>query len=175
MIRISLENVPKGSQHDHAHRLLAEMLKDCGIEYGEDTEIVYGKYGKPSLAEHPEIHYNISHADGIAVCVICEDECGADAEKVRKYRPNVVKRAFSESEKALMESAPEAERDLLFFRIWTLKEAYVKMLGIGVSYPLEKAEFSFCGDEISSNVKGCRFTQYRLKNDSFVVSVCEKI
>ncbi|MBQ8297619.1 MAG: phosphopantetheine-protein transferase, partial [Ruminococcus sp.] len=62
---ISLKELPHKEQHSYAHRLLRECLKACGIEYNENTPIVYGELGKPSLAEFPDVHYNVTHADGI--------------------------------------------------------------------------------------------------------------
>lgn len=175
MLLISLKEVPKKEQRSHAHNLLRECLRTRHIEYVTDqTPIIRNEHGKPSLAEFPEIKYNLSHADGIAVCLIADSECGVDCEGVRPYRPNVVKRSFSENEKFLIENAPETERDLLFFRLWTLKEAYVKAIGIGISYPLNTVEFSFDGDKIISSVKDHNFRQYILKDGKFIVSVCTK-
>lgn len=176
MLLISLKEVPKKEQRSHAHNLLRECLKTRRIDYiTDETPIIRGEHGKPSLAEFPEIKYNMSHANGIAVCLLSDKECGVDCEGVRPYRPNVVKRSFSESEKLMIENADENERDLLFFRLWTLKEAYVKAIGIGISYPLNTVEFSFSENKIQSSVKDYRFRQYILKNSRFIVSVCEKI
>lgn len=176
MLLISLKEVPKKEQRSHAHNLLRECLKTRRIDYiTDETPIIRGEHGKPSLAEFPEIKYNMSHANGIAVCLLSDKECGVDCEDVRPYRPNVVKRSFSESEKLMIENADENERDLLFFRLWTLKEAYVKAIGIGISYPLNTVEFSFSENKIQSSVKDYRFRQYILKNGRFIVSVCEKI
>lgn len=174
MIIISVKSVPKGEQHSHAHRLLRECLKARGIEYSEKTAITKNKYGKPSLTDYPEIFYNVSHGDGIAGCIVSDKECGIDCENVREYRPNVLKRAFTEAEQALVKNAPENERDLMFFRLWTLKESYIKAIGVGLSFPMKNVGFSFENGNISSNVSGYRFRQYILKNNKFIVSICEK-
>ena len=170
---ISIRGMDKKELHTHAHRLLRECLRPLGIDYGEDTPVTKGKMGKPSLADRPDIHYNLSHAKGIAACIVSEQECGIDCEKVRERRPNVMKRAFSANERQMVESASAEERDLLFFRLWTLKEAYVKALGTGISYPMDKAEFSFRGGEIVTDIKDCRFRQYIISGGKYVVSVCE--
>ncbi|MBQ6251767.1 4'-phosphopantetheinyl transferase superfamily protein [Ruminococcus sp.] len=173
MLMISIRGMDKKELHTHAHRLLRECLRPLGIDYGEDTPVTKGKMGKPSLADRPDIHYNLSHAKGIAACIVSEQECGIDCEKVRERRPNVMKRAFSANERQMVESASAEERDLLFFRLWTLKEAYVKALGTGISYPMDKAEFSFRGGEIVTDIKDCRFRQYIISGGKYVVSVCE--
>ncbi|MDE7104416.1 MAG: 4'-phosphopantetheinyl transferase superfamily protein [Ruminococcus sp.] len=175
MLMISIHDIPKSEQHSHAHKLLRECLKRYNIEYSKNTEVIKNKYGKPSLAENPDIKYNISHADGISACIITDRECGIDCENVRQYRPNVMKRAFSESEKELVLSAPESERDLLFFRFWTLKEAYIKAIGIGLSFPMKNANFSFENNIINSDIQGYKFRQYILHDKKFIVSVAVKL
>ena len=97
MLMISMIDIDKKKQHTHAHAVLREMLRLKNIEYTSDTPVVKGEYGKPSLAEHPDVYYNLSHANGIAACIVTDAECGIDCENVRTYRPNVMKRAFSES------------------------------------------------------------------------------
>ncbi len=174
MLMISIKDMDKKELHNHAHRLLRECLRSYGIDYTEETPVTKGKMGKPSLASRPDIHYNLSHADGIAACIVSDCECGIDCERVREYRPNVMKRAFSEKERDMVEKAPDDMKDQLFFRLWTLKEAYVKALGTGISYPMDTAEFGFEGGEIRTNVKGWRFRQYIVCGGKFVISVCEK-
>ena len=174
MLIISMKDMDKGELHSHAHRLLRECLRPYGVDYTEDTPVIKGKMGKPSLASRPDIHYNLSHADGIAACVVSERECGIDCEKVREFRPKVMKRAFSKHERSIVENAPEDRKNELFFRLWTLKEAYVKALGIGISFPLDTAGFSFEGGRIKTDIEGFSFRQYIIGGGRFVVSVCEK-
>ena len=173
MLIISTEQVPKSEQHAHAHSLLSMGLREYGIDYvmGK-TPVVYGEHGKPALAEYPEVHFNISHADGIAAAVVSEHECGVDCERVREYDPRVMRRVCSEAEQAMIKAASKSERALLFFRLWTLKEAYVKALGSGLAFPMREAEFAFEGDRIQTKLSDCAFTQYVI-NGKFVVAVCE--
>lgn len=173
MLMISIADIPKKEHHSHAHRLLRECLKRYGVDYTEETPILKNDFGKQSLRDYPEIRYSISHADGVASCIVCDSECGIDCEKIRPFRPNVIRRVFSDSEKEMFEATPENERDMLFFKLWTLKEAYVKMLGIGVSYPMNTVEFSFSDGEIISNQKNCKFTQYIIRG-KYIVSICKK-
>lgn len=172
MILISTRQVPKSEQRSYAHSLLKLCLKEYGVDYDlGKPPVTFGEYGKPSLSEHPELHYNISHADGIAAAMVSEYECGIDCERVRRYRPSVFKRCYSDTERRDIETAPEAERDLLFFKLWTLKEAYVKAIGKGLSVPLRNAVFSFNGDNIITELSGCTFSQHVIDQE-FVVSVC---
>lgn len=173
MIIISTEQVPKSEQHSHAHRLLSQCLKEHGIDYAVGvTPVSLGKHGKPYLTERPELHYNISHAEGIAVAMVSRHECGIDCEPIRRYNPRVMNRVFSIAEREAVEAAPEAERELMFFRLWTLKEAYVKAIGKGLSFPFKEAAFAFEQDRIVADLKGCCFAQYII-DGKFSVSVCE--
>lgn len=174
MLMISLKSVPKNLQHEHAHRLLRSCLGLHGIS-PERIVLAEGNHGKPYLPQFPELHFNLSHANGICACMTADFECGIDAETLRKYRPNVVRKAFSENERIQLESIEsDSERDLLFTRLWTLKEAYVKAIGIGISYPLRKVCFDLSGGEIATDIEGFRFRQYILQNGGSVVSLCIK-
>lgn len=173
MLIISIKDIAKKEQHTHAHKLLRECLKKYNINYNEETKINKTEMGKPSLADYPEIKYNISHADGIASCIVTDKECGIDCEQIRPYRPNVVKRAFSDEEKILLENTPDEEKNMMFFRLWTLKESYVKAIGTGISYPLNTVSFSFENGKIKSNIKNFKFKQYIIKS-KYAVSVCIK-
>ena len=116
MLLISLKELEHREYHAHAHNLLRECLKVYGIAYSEDTPINKNDMGKPSLAEYPHIHFNLSHAKGISACIVSGSECGIDCEQVRKCSQGVMRRAFTESEIALVESLPEDQHDLMFSR-----------------------------------------------------------
>ena len=174
MLMISMIQLDKKKQHSHAHRLLGECLKPYNIAYREDM-LSFGEHGKPFLAERPDVRFNLSHADGIAACIVSENECGIDCEKVREWRPKVARRVFTAEERAMIEAVPEGERGLLFFRLWTLKEAFVKAVGRGLAYPMNTVGFSFGDGCVSCTEQGWRFRQYILRGGEFVVSVCERV
>lgn len=150
---------------------LSDGLKSYGIDLSESS-VSYNKYGKPFLKDSKNLDFNISHCRELAVCAIEKTEVGVDAEDIRKLRPGVIRRAFSEKEKYILENS--ADSDQMFFRIWTLKESFVKALGIGISYPLKSAEFLINDDIIMSvGCDGYSFTQI-IVNQKFVCSLCLK-
>ncbi len=174
-IKYSLDAVQHSEQHSLAHNLLKDMLKGFyNIDYTEEMTEKTEK-GKPYLADYPEIHFNLSHAEGITACIVENRECGIDCEKVREYRPNVMKRAFSEKEQAMIEAAPEDKRDMLFFTLWTLKEAYIKAIGKGLSHPMNEAEFFIEDDKITSNIEDYEFRRYIIEDGKFVMATAIKI
>lgn len=90
------------------------------------------------------IQYNLSHTEGLVVCgILVHREMGVDVEDTER-RGKTVEIAdsfFSPSEIADLNQLPsEFQRDR-FFDYWTLKEAYMKARGIGLSLGLENFSF----------------------------------
>jgi len=105
------------------------------------------EYGKPFLSELPDVHFNLSHSHGAVACALCRSAAvGVDVEDAgRDSDLSIADRFFSSSEAEFLARAPAAEKRALFFDIWTLKEAYIKAVGKGLSIPLDS--FSFTMDE----------------------------
>ena len=162
------ENPSHSEEHSAAHKLLADVLKKY---YGiSGFALEKGEQGKPYLPEYPEIHFNLSHCRGLVVCGISRNEIGVDAEFIRSYKPNVMKRIFSPEERDFVISSEDPDTD--FFRIWTLKEALGKYLGKGIFFDLSRFSFSPGGEfPKCENMEGKIFTQ-KILHEKWVVSVC---
>lgn len=111
------------------------------------VRIQYGSYGKPQLAaDIPEhIYFNLSHSRGLVAFVICLNEIsGIDLEYVRPMKGmlGIVEDFFSDQERHKLSKLPDREKVEAFFRIWTRKEACLKAIGMGLSYPLSQVEIS---------------------------------
>ena len=108
----------------------------------------------------------------MAVAAICNSEIGIDVENIREYRPRVAKKVFSERENMILQASENPNET--FFRIWTLKESFVKAIGIGISYPMKTCEFLLNDNGFSVN--GCDGFTFRqiIVNDKFICSVCVK-
>nr|WP_320014771.1 4'-phosphopantetheinyl transferase superfamily protein [uncultured Desulfobacter sp.] len=102
------------------------------------------KHGKPFLVGFPEIHFNLSHSHGAAVCAFCRNAAvGVDVEDIgRRTDLSIAKRFFSSYETALITKVSGTEKRKLFFDIWTLKEAYIKAVGKGLTIPLNSFFFN---------------------------------
>ena len=106
--------------------LLREVLDKEGIK----GEVLYNEYGKPYIKDNP-IYFSISNKDNISVIVTSEYRIGVDIESIT-YKSRVVSHAFLESEYTLDSKE--------FTTTWVLKEAYVKMIGEGISYGLKNVD-----------------------------------
>ena len=159
-------------QHTIAHALLREALSDYAqerqIRLPDMPEMARTEKGKPYFPDFPAVHFNLSHGRGMAVCLLSSHECGVDVEQRRPLREKVVSRVFSREEQSALQTADDP--DFLFTRLWTLKESYVKAIGIGVSYPMREVCFSLTETDILSNRPDADFRN--ITEGTFSVSVC---
>ena len=105
------------------------ILQKIAAEKYDNTEIIKNEKGKPYFKHIPDLFFSISHTDGLTVIALSDCEVGIDVEKVRKADLRVVRR-FSKEE---ADYITEKESDRRFFEIWTMKEAYLKCKGTGIS------------------------------------------
>lgn len=157
----------KQAEHRTAHALLRAVLRQA---YGlEDAVLAQDEHGKPFLPHHPEIAFNLSHCTGLAVCGVASKPLGVDAERIRPLRERVLRRVFAPEEVAAVRES--ATPDEMFFRFWTLKESFVKAIGIGISYPMQEVRFQFTPAGIRASQPDWQFGQYLLQGQ-WVISCC---
>ncbi len=104
----------------------------------------YGEQGKPFLAASTGadgLQFNVSHAHGAALLAFCRGTAvGVDVEKIRPLSDAaaVAARFFSERENRAFNAVPPDRQEEAFFTCWTRKEAFIKAVGEGLSYPLSQ-------------------------------------
>lgn len=137
-----------------AHALLRRSLSARGDCAPHEWVFTTGAFGKPALlpdaAARTRLSFNLAHTDGLVACAVARDaEVGIDVEAVdrRADALGLAGRVFSPAEVAELERCAEGTRLLRFIEIWTLKEAYVKALGEGLSCPLHEFAFVFDGPQ----------------------------
>jgi 4'-phosphopantetheinyl transferase len=112
-----------------AYLLLCEGLqKEYGIT--ERPVFEYGEHGKPFIIDHPDIHFNISHCREGVICVVSDRPVGVDIESIREYRESLVRYTMNDREVQQIERAEHP--DVEFIRLWTMKEAVLKLSGGGI-------------------------------------------
>ncbi len=112
-------------------------------------EFRYGSHGKPALQRGSggeRVRFNMSRSHGLGILAIQLDEdIGIDVERVRLLPDalRIAKRLFAAEEHRALRSLPASELGAAFFRYWTRKEAVVKSIGLGLSYPVNAFTLSF--------------------------------
>jgi 4'-phosphopantetheinyl transferase len=114
-----------------------------------DWRFAANEYGKPSIAaEHTKakgVEFNLSHTEGLIVLGVTRGRAlGVDVENTvpREVDLEVADRFFARTEVAALHMLPGHQQEQRFFEYWTLKEAYIKARGMGLSIPLNS--FAFC-------------------------------
>jgi len=99
--------------------------------------------GKPEVVQRPELHFNLTHCDGLVACAVTWGlQLGLDAESLDREVPReLIPRHFAPMEVAALSACPPEELAESFFSRWTLKEAWVKATGQGLSQSLQAASF----------------------------------
>jgi len=144
--------------HDRKHYLAAHaLLRLCLGHYlacaPESVRLTPGLNGKPELAGQSvqtSLHCNLSHTRGMVACAVTGvGPCGIDVEGIRAMADmdGIAQTVYSADEIAYLASQEEAARPLAFFTLWTLKEAYIKATGLGMSAPLQ--QISIDAEELS--------------------------
>lgn len=114
---------------DIARQLLKIALKDSKI-FCLNLEIEANDNGKPYFKARNDIFFNISHSKEYIICAIAPFEIGCDIEKIRDVKQSIANRFFTRDESNFV-----MDQDS-FFRLWTLKESFVKAIGTGLNTPL---------------------------------------
>jgi 4'-phosphopantetheinyl transferase len=104
----------------------------------------------PEQAGEPPLQFNLSHCRlAVAVAVARGTAIGVDVEDRRRPvdHHEIARRFFAESEVEMMWALGPTKAAVRFFELWTLKEAYLKALGKGLTRPLQSVVFRFDGED----------------------------
>ena len=134
------------------------LIRDYGV--ADEIRFSFNRYGKPFLADHPEIHFNLSHCRKGVACAIADSQVGIDIEEIL-YDNAVARHILSEEEyREVTTSNNKAES---FTKKWTEKESYLKMLGCGLL------------DNMKELDTGRVLFSTRIERDAgFVVTLCSR-
>lgn len=143
-----------------AYLLLKRALRE---EYGimENSIFEYGEHGKPSIVGHPEIFFNLSHCREAVACAVSDHPIGIDIESVRPLRESLVRYTMNEDEVASIFN--DLLPDAAFIRLWTKKEALLKLTGEGISNNMK--------DVLVGTQK--RYTTVDCLERGYIYTVCE--
>jgi len=168
-----------------AHVFLRETLSQYASINPDDWHFDKNVYGKPYIdnKEYNGLRFNLSHTQGLVACVISyKRSVGIDVEKRRPLNDleQLSQQVFSDQEMTdLLSIDCKQERISRFFTYWTLKEAYIKARGLGLSLPLK--EFSFfrkdgvwllhCNPELQDNGRKWVLTADEIRKN-YHISIC---
>lgn len=141
-------------------------LKNCQEEiyetYSSFKICQEDKWKKPYFEEPEGVKFSISHSGNLWMCAIADTEVGLDVQEENSCKRDRISKRFFHPKETQWLSAQDY-RD--FFRVWAAKESYVKYIGDGLVYGMEK----FCVvDE-----QGLAAQVERAWQQHFLVKICE--
>lgn len=149
--------------------ILKELLKkNYNLNY---NRLIFktNKNGKPFIA-NSNVFFNISHSKEYIIVAISNNPIGVDIEKKRKISNNMIKYITNESEKNYILSS----KDFLntFFKLYVLKEAYIKMLGLNINC-IKNIHININNNKYSFNDKNIKVKLINIIDD-YEIAIIEK-
>lgn len=112
--------------------------------------------GKPKVKG---LCFNLSHSGDYVICAVSRMQVGCDIEQIRPVEKRLEERVLSVEERRSINGLSGEAYDREFLRIWTKKESFLKMKGIGLRVPLDTLE-----------IKDCYMKEYNMTG--YQVTVC---
>ena len=146
------------------------LEKVLALYHMENSQLSVGEHGKPMI---DGLEFSLSHSGELVICAVSDKPVGCDVEKIRKAPECVAERFFSDREQAYLSQFSGEEYDKAFFRLWTMKESYVKMTGEGMGVPMEQYEVVVddCARVIrDGGVQECYVSEVEIPG--YIISIC---
>lgn len=163
--------VIEDEQYNHLTGLLLIQYMLWGfLGKNAKIEILKNSHGK-LVVKNRKIDFNISHSNEWAVGTIAEFRVGIDIEDIKNIRNNSILRFFSVDETEYCKDAND------ICKIWTLKESYLKCIGIGISIPLNSFSV-ITNEEVHLSIGGERNYSYFFNSrrfENYYVSICTNV
>lgn len=133
-----------------AHALLRTALSAATGCPPASLTLARGPYGKPFLPAAPALHFNLTHTAGLVAVALHSAPVGCDAEPAdRHVEEGALSMMAAEERDWLRGLSPGAVRNRTFIRLWVIKEAFSKALGLGLSLDPAAYAFDFTGGDIT--------------------------
>ena len=151
---------------------VTSLAEELSYVYGAETFIrilqAFGNY-----FEDTDIHFNISHSGCYVIAAVSDEDIGIDIQKIKSDKHRIAEKNFLPSECAYInEIEDEKINQQRFCEIWTIKEAYLKNIGIGLRKPLNSFEIDFSEDAPQIvGKKEYKFVQLKF-DEKYIVTVC---
>jgi 4'-phosphopantetheinyl transferase len=172
-----LEKIEKLKKQDDKFRCLGAglLLNYVKKVYGIDDGIMIAKNGKPHFKK-TKLSFNISHSGNYVIIAVSDYNVGIDIQRMEKRNQLVAEKNFCSSECAYInENDNEDIKRQRFHEIWTIKEAYLKNIGIGLRKPLNSFEIDLSSDQ-PKIIDNPGYAILQLKLDSrYIIAICSDI
>ncbi|MFT7646938.1 MAG: 4'-phosphopantetheinyl transferase [Candidatus Poriferisodalaceae bacterium] len=143
---------------------------------------VSGEHGRPEIvnAEAAGLRFNLSHTEGLVALLVHNTiDAGIDVERVGRVDDllQIGGTVFADSELRGVTALGDAEQQERFYRLWTLKESFIKATGKGLTEPLKDFAFDLerlpaigfnCEPSVDANPNAWKFDQHAPSDEHFL-------
>ncbi|WP_413628185.1 4'-phosphopantetheinyl transferase superfamily protein [Fructilactobacillus vespulae] len=130
--KLSITDQPSQQKAVVGKLLLAKLLEVPAETFLADEQFTIGKHGKPEFKHRSEF-FNISHSDQLVTVAISDQPLGIDIEKIKPKSLQHLKKAFTVAELGYLNQLKEPRKSEQVLRLWTIKEAVLKEVGVGLT------------------------------------------
>lgn len=143
----------------------------------KEIEFVAGSYGKPQLAGIDHLHFNVSHSGEYIVIAVSDNPVGIDLEEhdIAIDALGVGSMLFAEAEMQLLKRCSIEEACVLFYDLWTKKEAFLKATGWGFHFE-NPSQFDFSSKDCSKiKINGSHYQVSNIPHlPGYSLAICQK-
>ncbi len=105
-----------------------EIVNEAFSQFYDDAppKVLRTDKGKPYFEGFP-LFFSVSHSKEYTAVAFCNEKIGIDLQDIRNCKEKSIAKKFfhPDEQKAYLDGYD-------FFKIWTMKESYVKFLGLGI-------------------------------------------
>ena len=144
------------------------------------------EYGKPYLCHSinsSNIKFNLSHSKDCIVYAFAKDiDIGIDIEYVNKdlIIDDIVEHCCSEQEQIELQKLLNDNKYAHFYKLWVIKEALVKAIGLGLSFDLSRIHINIANNKLITAINvtnSCKLhwtlEMFYIYNDYYTAFVTE--
>jgi 4'-phosphopantetheinyl transferase len=149
--------IPPKKRHEYlATRVLVRSVLGRALDVEPQTlQFTANAWGRPTLWPPAPLHFNVSHTDGLLVCLVSPNlEIGVDTERLARATDllALAPTVFAPQELSDLAALPAGQQAHRAVRLWTLKESYIKARGMGMALALDGFAFRFDTDRVRLEV-----------------------
>jgi len=146
-----------------AEALLGHALHEAhGLDIGT-LACRAGGNGKPRFQNLPAVHFNLTHSGRWVMCALHNRPIGIDVEEEKTGAALPAENIMCHEEYRYFQSLALPAAREFFYRLWTLKESFVKALGTGLRLDPRELRIHFEDPIITAGIGSRRLPRWPLR------------
>lgn len=147
------------------------LREETNLDFRKEILYSFNNFNKPYLKNN-DTYFNISHSGKYCICALDNNEIGVDIQAMEDIKTNVAKRFFHPNEYQYLELFKNKKKP--FYRLWTLKEAFIKCIGDGLNIPLNSFEIKLSNKvDVVQKIDKNKYYFREFDYDNCHIAICQ--